>query len=190
VSLDIIAFLAVIGTAGWLGLRAVMLFRVVTAAIARVQTLAQSEVRLRKGLEALRRQEEPVLAELNAARTAVEEQQKIYQKAERTLVEARLKSRRRLIVAGERRQALDRDWIVTVTNPLLGAAKSGHPLAEEWRTGRQYLVWAPTAEEAGSRLLRRLRPRRGGGETVVAAVEDGGLTPPGTAPDGGGRPGR
>ena len=81
--------------------------------------------------------------------------------------------RNRLLVLHGRRSPGDKEWIVTMVNPTLLKIDPPHPLAQEWASGRDYLVFARTEHEARDRAMRRFSTRPGAAiRSVAPAAHD------------------
>ncbi len=69
--------------------------------------------------------------------------------------------RKRLLVLHVRRSPGDKEWIVTIVNPLIIKQDPANPLGLEWASGRDYLVFARTEQEARDRVMRRFSTKPG-----------------------------
>ena len=140
----------------------------------------------RRGLSAqekerhLQQMIEAMLMEEQSLFQRIEEQRNANAAFEKTLETTRVEAarrmaagRNRLLVLHGRRSPGDKEWIVTIVNSALLKQDPPHPLAQEWATGRDYLVFARTDHEARDRALRRFSTRPGATiKAVVPARED------------------
>ncbi|MEI6557487.1 MAG: hypothetical protein WCO00_03695 [Rhodospirillaceae bacterium] len=148
----------------------------------------QREIRAtrRRGLAAIEKERrlnqmiEAMLAEETSLGQRIEDQKRKNAETEKTLERTRNEAtarlaagRNRLLVLQIRRTAGDKEWIVTLVNPTLQKHDHEHPLAREWATGRDYLVFARTEHEARDRAVRRFSTRPGTTiKSVVPAAHD------------------
>ena len=115
-----------------------------------------------------------------ALRQRIDEQRRANTEFEKTVETTRAEAatrlaagRNRLLVLHGRRSPGDKEWIVTMVNPTLLKIDPPHPLAQEWASGRDYLVFARTEHEARDRAMRRFSTRPGAAiRSVAPAAHD------------------
>ena len=170
-TLLIMVIIVVLGT--WLISLVAQFRRAVLAARRRGLSAQEKERRLTQMIEAMQAEEQVLYKRIEDQRNANAVTEKTL---ETTRIEAARRlaaGRNRLLVLHGRRSPGDKEWIVTVVNPTLLKQDPPHPLAQEWATGRDYLVFARTDHEARDRALRRFSTRPGTAiKAVVPARED------------------
>lgn len=82
---------------------------------------------------------------------------------EASVERARAGSESQLYVVDERRQEGDGCFVLTVRHPQFGSLSRNAPtdLAESWRQGRRYVVWAAAAKLAEAKTSARFPADRG-----------------------------
>ena len=145
----------------WLGSLVVQLEREVTKARRRGVAARDKESKLGVMIENMLVEEKTLTQQIvDQEHTNADLQKRV------DMVRAELKAREaggrpRLLVLHPRRHPGDKDWIVTLANPNVLRVDSAQPLAQEWATGRDYLVFARTEHDARDRALRRFSSRPG-----------------------------
>ena len=147
--------------------------REVAAARRRGQLAVDKEKRLKQMIESM-------LAEESSLEQRIEEKRRANADMEKKLEMVRTEAsatvalgRSRLLVLQVRRSPGDKDWIVTMINPLYLKHDPAHPLAHEWASGRDYLVFAKNEQDARDRAQRRFANKPGVTvKGVVAAMPD------------------
>ncbi len=163
----------VIVLAAWLISLIAQFQREVRAARRRGQAAIEKEQRLGQTIEAM-------LAEERSLGQKIENQKNANLQIDRTLESLRIEAanrlsvgRNRILVLHVRRNPGEKDWIVTLVCPMTPKTESSHPLAREWASGRDYLVFAKTELEAREKALRRFSNKHGiTAKSVVAAPNE------------------
>ncbi|CAK0743675.1 putative SPOR domain-containing protein [Azospirillaceae bacterium] len=163
----LLLMILVLAVSSWLGSLLVQIERDIAKARRRVRMVRDREQKImaltdRMNHEISARQEQA--GELERAITGLRGQ---IDQIKQVLADRGGRIPARLLVLNARRKEGDREWVVTVSNPMLMRIDPNHPLVQEWNQGREYLVFAKTENDARERTLRRFATRPG---TVVKAV--------------------
>lgn len=159
--LNFLLIVLIIAVAAWLSNGMLNLERALSAARAKVKASRDSVTRLEDALQRQRHEIEKLQKEIDEIDAEEAGCRTKLQDAQRRLQEVQSKTRARLLILSDRRDAGDKEWIVTVANPQIGEIDASHPLKLEWSRGREYLVWASGEREASERTLRRFSARPG-----------------------------
>lgn len=169
---NFIIVLVIMALAAWLGNLLLAVQAGASQTRARIRSTRASIARLEKGLKKLGLEEESLLKEIETEGNDILEVRRRHGETQLRLADVQAKRRPRMLILSDRRNAGDKDWIVTVANPQIAEIDGLHPLAKEWQRGRDYLVWAPSEREAGERAQRRFSARPGFAIRSVSPAKD------------------
>lgn len=160
--INFLIVLAIVALAAWLGNLLLAVEAAVSQAQARARSVKNSAGHLEGTIARLKREEETInkeIAEIGEKLTVLRRKQAEVQQA---LAEAtQRKQRPRLLILSDRRNPNDKDWLVVVVNSQIAEIDASHPLAQEWRNGREYLVSAESERDAIERATRRFSAKPG-----------------------------
>lgn len=163
----------VLALTAWLGGLLAQLKREMTKARRRGAAAREKERKLAATIDAMLEEEGTVGQQIIDQERANATLQKRLDACRAELKARQAAGRPRLLVMHPRRHPGDKDWILTLANPTLQRGDGSQPLAHEWASGREYLVFARTEQEARERAMRRFGSRPGTViKTAVAAPPD------------------
>lgn len=170
--MNFLIIVVIIALAAWLGNVLIAMEHMLAQSRARVRGVRDTVGRLEITLARLQGEEEAILKEIEKTGDEIADLRQRQVEVQQKLVEAQSRRRPRLLILSDRRNPGDREWLVTVTNPQIREVEAGHPLAQEWLVGRDYLVWADGEREAATRALRRFSARPGYTVKKVAPLKE------------------
>lgn len=170
--INFLIVLAIVALAAWLGNLLLAVEAAVSQARARVRSVKDAAGRLEGTIVRLQREEEAINKEIAEIGESLMAQRRKQSEVQQALVEATQKRRPRLLILSDRRNPNDREWLVVVTNSQIAEIDGSHPLAQEWRTGREYLVWAESDREAAERAARRFNAKPGFAVRSVQPIKE------------------
>lgn len=171
--LNFLIIVVIVALAAWLGNVLIAMEKMSAQSRARVRGVRDTVSRLEITLARLQNDEEALLKEIDGTGDEMAVLRQRQAEVQQKLAEAQSRKRPRILILSDRRNPGDKEWLVTVANPQIREVEAGHPLAQEWLLGRDYLVWASGEKEAGTRALRRFSARPGYVvKKVMAARED------------------
>ena len=163
----------VVSLSAWLISLVAQFKREVSAARRRGFNALEKERRLNQMIEAMQAEEVTLRQRIDEQRRANTEFEKTVETTRAEAATRLAAGRNRLLVLHGRRSPGDKEWIVTMVNPTLLKIDPPHPLAQEWASGRDYLVFARTEHEARDRAMRRFSTRPGAAiRSVAPAAHD------------------
>lgn len=176
--IQVLLWVFILALAVWLASMVSHTSREIRLARRRAQIARDKERRLRELLTRLEEEEDALVRDLREMEEGITGAQRSIETAQHDLKQRDLKGRPRLLVLGGRRRLEDQDWVALLVNTGYPRGEQAHPLADEWREGRRYLVWGKDEIDVRERIQRRFAARPG---TVIRALEP---LPPGilTAP--------
>lgn len=162
----------IVALAAWLGNVLMSVEAVLGQSRARVRATKDSISKLESTMRRLQREEENLTKEIEELNDGIGTARRKQNEVQQKLTEAQSRRRPRLLILSDRRNANDKEWLVTVSNGQIGEVDAHHPLAVEWARGREYLVWAESDREAAERAMRRFNARPGYAVKSVAAIKE------------------
>lgn len=159
--INFLIVLAIVALAAWLGNLLLAVEAAVSQARARVRSVRDSAGRLEGTIVRLKREEENINKEIAEINENLSAQRRKQAEVQQALAEATQKRRPRLLILSDRRNANDKEWLVVVVNSQIAEIDGQHPLAQEWRNGREYLVCAESERDATERATRRFSAKPG-----------------------------
>lgn len=171
--INFLIILAIVALAAWLGNLLLAVEVAVSQARARVRSVKDSASRLEGTITRLQREEENLNKEIAEIGEKLVAQRRKQSEVQQALAEATQTRRPRLLILSDRRNANDKEWLVVVVNSQIAEIDASHPLAQDWRAGREYLVWAETDREAAERATRRFNARPGFSVRSVQPFKEG-----------------
>lgn len=158
---NFLLIVVIIALAAWLGNVLIAMERLTAQSRTRVRGVRDTVTRLEITLSRLQNEEETLLKDIDKTGVEIGELRQRHTDIQQKLTEAQSRRRPQLLILSDRRNPGDKEWLVTVANPQIREVEAGHPLAQEWLLGRDYLVWAGGEKEAASRAMRRFSARPG-----------------------------
>lgn len=167
-SSTLLLWVLVLALAVWLASLVAHTTREIRLARRRAQIARDKERRLRELLTRLQEEEEALIRDIRDMEEGITGLQRSLETAQHDLRQLEAKGRPRLLVLGGRRRPEDQDWMALLTNAGYSRGDPPHPLADEWRDGRRYLVWGKDEEDVRERIQRRFAARP---STVIRRLE-------------------
>lgn len=169
---NFVLVLAIMALAAWLGNLLISVEAALGQTRLRVRSAKESVAKLEGTIKRLQKEEEAVLKEIEEIGNDILTVRRKQSETQHKLGEAQARRRPRLLILTDRRNANDKEWLVTVVNPQIMEIDASHPLATEWQRGREYLVWAESDREAHERVNRRFSARPGFSVKSVQPAKD------------------
>lgn len=170
--INFLIILAIVALAAWLGNLLLAVEAAVSQARARVRSVKDSAGRLEGTITRLKREEENINKEIAEINENLAAQRRKQAEVQQALAEATQKRRPRLLILSDRRNPNDKEWLVVVVNSQIAEIDGQHPLAQEWRNGREYLVCAESERDATERATRRFSAKPGFTVRSVQPIKD------------------
>lgn len=170
--LNFLIIVVIIALAAWLGNVLISVENILGQARARVRGARDTVGRLEITVQRFQNEEETLLKEIQKTGDEIAELRRRQSETQQKLIEAQARRRPRLLILSDRRNAGDKEWLVTVANTHIRDIDANHPLAQEWLQGRDYLVWAESDREAAERAMRRFGARPGYSIKKVGPVRE------------------
>lgn len=171
--INFLIVLAIVALAAWLGNLLLAVEAAVSQAQARARSVKNSVGRLEGTIVRLKREEENFNKEITEIVEKLTVQRRKQAEVQQALADAtQLKQRPRLLILSDRRNPNDKDWLVVVVNSQIAEIDASHPLAQDWRNGREYLVWAESERDAIERATRRFSAKPGFTVRSVQPMKD------------------
>lgn len=159
--INFLIIVLIIAVAAYLSNALMGLDRAISAVKARIRASNDTVARLEEGLVKINGDCAKITKEVEDIDKEEVQLRGKLQESQRKLLDMQSRTRQQLLILSDRREAGDKEWIVTVTNQQIGEIDASHPYAQEWMRGREYLVWATGDREAAERTMRRFSARPG-----------------------------
>jgi hypothetical protein len=179
---NLIVLLGIIAIGAWLGNVLLSAEAIASQARTRVRAAQDSVAKLEAAIKRFHREEEKLNREIDEIAEECATLRLKQAGTQQRLAEAKARQRPQILILSDRRNAGDKEWLVTVVNSQIGEIDAAHPMAAEWARGRDYLVWAETERDAAERTNRRFSARPGYQIKAVVPVKEDLYAPRTTRP--------